>query len=72
MAKRAFTPESDLATLVKCYLEVEKSSNPVKFCTENGLNHMVFRKICFSVREIYGAVRENNSDAFADNAMDTD
>ena len=72
MAKRTFTPESDLATLVKCYLEVEKSGNPAKFCTENGLNCTVFGEICFSVREIYGAVRENNPDAFADNVMDVD
>ena len=69
MAKRTFTPESDLATLVKCYLEVEKSANPVKFCTDNGLDCMVFGKIDYRVREIYGAVYGNNPDAFIENVM---
>lgn len=72
LAERTFTPESDLATLVKCYLEAEKSANPMKFCAENGLNRKVFGKIRFRVCEIYGAVRENNPDAFIDNAIDAD
>lgn len=67
LAERVFTPESDLATLVKCYLEVEKSDNPRKFCADNGLNKKAYNKIHFKVCEIYGAVRENNPDAFLDN-----
>ena len=70
LAERVFTPESDLATLVKCYLEIEKSENSTKFCVDNGLNRKAYNKIRFRVREIYGAVRENNPDAFLDNIID--
>lgn len=50
---------------------MEKSDAQSKFCAENGLNFKAFKKIRFRVREIYGAVRQNNPDAFIEDVDDS-
>ena len=72
LAKKAVCPESDLVTAVRCYIEIEKSNDQIKFMKENQINQQAFKKIRYRVREIYQCVVENNEDIFVGIGSDGD
>ncbi|CAL6036964.1 Ankyrin_repeat protein 3 [Hexamita inflata] len=64
VVRECFMEESDAATLVKCYLQIEQQEDKTraKYCSDNGFNFSVYAEVRIKVYNVINTISKANGD----------